>query len=134
MKLNGNETIKIKVREKWNDTGFDVSPGEEYLFEAKGRWLDFFLLENAEGSNKMRWCFRIYEKVKKKKLRIENELRGSLIGTIGKNDDTYFVIGKSVHKKISENEEGWLYCFVNDYLGWYWNNFGKISLTITRIK
>lgn len=128
MKLQINETTEVKIRArcKWNSTQIKISEGEEYEFIATGKWTDFTITKDADGYT------NLYMRLFDAKKRAKQNLWFALIGSLDKNEDKYYLIGKS--SNIPFNESGILYCFANDVNGFYWNNFGHIILQVKRIK
>ena len=41
--------VLIYYRKIWNDTGIEIRRGEEYTFEAEGKWKDWMLENDAGG-------------------------------------------------------------------------------------
>lgn len=128
MKLQINETIEVKIRArcKWNFTQVEISEGEEYEFTAMGKWTDFTITKDADGYTNSH--MQLFDNKK----RAKEYLWFALIGSLDKNEDKYYFIGKNI--KIPFNDNGILYCFANDIKGFYWNNFGYITLQVKRIK
>jgi hypothetical protein len=56
----------------------------------------------------------------------------ALIGTLNGRDDTAFVIGRQL--EYTADASARLVCFANDVPWAYWNNFGSVTLTITRLE
>ncbi len=128
MKLQINETIEVRIRArcKWNSTQVEISEGEEYEFTAIGKWTDFTITRDADGYTNS------YMQLFDAKKRAKQYLWFALIGSLDKNEDKYYLIGKN--SNIPFNENGILYCFANDVNGFYWNNFGHITIQVKRIK
>lgn len=128
MKLQVNETVKVKIRARcnWNSTQIEISEGEEYEFTAIGKWTDFTITKDADGYTNS------YMRLFDAKKRARHHQWFALMGSLNKNEDRYYLIGKN--NKIPFNENGILYCFANDVKGFYWNNFGNITLQVKRIK
>ena len=118
------KTVLIYSGKFWNDTSIEIRMGEEYIFEAEGKWKDWMLEQDADGYKN--WYMNIYNNLKRSK---KNKWF-SLMGSLDKRD--LFLIGKS--KQILFKKGGLLYCFANDVCGFYWNNSGYVTLKITRVK
>jgi hypothetical protein len=116
--------FKISACKFWNETGIEIKNGEEYTFEAIGFWWD--LLKRCEADGYTSSYMRHYDKWKRSKSNNWFALMGSI------NRDEGFLIGKN--NKIIFQNAGLLDCYANDVNGFYWNNFGKITLRVTRIK
>lgn len=122
--LNESKTISICAKKIWNETEIEIQAGEAYTFDAIGLWQD--LLKKCDACGYTSTYMNLYNRWKRSK---DNHWF-ALIGSINQRND--FLIGKS--NQITFHENGKLYCYANDVMGFYWNNFGQISLTITRIK
>lgn len=122
--INTFETIKVFANEPWNKTNIEVSNGEEYSFESFGFWKDWRSELDTNG----------YDPVHLKPFRfLKRCYEGNwfaLIGSISKSKG--FFIGKQ--RNITVKQDGILYLYANDSVGFYWNNSGCISVTITRLK
>lgn len=128
MKLQISETTEVKIRArcKWNSTEIEISAGEEYAFTATGKWTDLLITKDADGYTNS------YMQLFDSKKRAKEYLWFALTGSIDKREDKYYLIGKK--STIPFEETGVLYCFANDAKGFYWNNFGKLTLQIKRIR
>jgi hypothetical protein len=131
MKLDIGEShvLKINPALKWQDTEINITVNEEYKFTATGTWIDFFIVTNADGFSG-KW---IMPKSEKKRAPENNWL--ALMGSLNESETDYFLIGKEKQKLFEH--AGRLSCFANDMKdgGFFLrNNWGSITLTITRIK
>lgn len=126
MKLLLHQSHQISIRAKafWNDTGIDVGDNEAYGFKATGEWKDLTISCDADGYT--RWFMKLSEGCRRSK----HNKWFALMGSLDKVND--FLIGKS--KEISFDSNGRLFCYANDVRGFYWNNFGELTLTVTRLK
>ena len=124
LSINGPKTVVILAKKFLNETDIDISKDEEYLFEAVGFWKD--LLTKCDADGYTNWYMNMYNN---KKRSVDHNWF-ALMGNINNSND--FLIGKQ--NKIVFNNEGKLSCYANDVKGFYWNNSGQITLTITRIK
>lgn len=120
-------TIEVCSREKWNDTGIQVSAGETYRFEATGEWDDASHRCGPEGYDSPNFILRAAEKLR----RVPNARWFALIGVVNHDLSTAFVIGQGVQQTFAAS--GPLSCFANDVSFMYWNNKGSVKLTITKI-
>jgi hypothetical protein len=96
MKLQINEQIVIDVdpAERYQITNIDVSPGEQYLFEAAGTWQDASQLCEADGWHKW-WTGYV-----RRFSRLPNRDLFFLGGNIGRDEKTNFPIGFTRTKTI----------------------------------
>ena len=125
MKLEPNQSLTLDVlaRLPWNKTVLEILPGETYQFEAEGRWTDSTFKTDADGYTN--WYMNLYNYFK----RVKNAKWFELIGSIDKVN--FYRIGKK--STFTFREAGTLCLFANDVSGFYWNNSGKLLLTITRV-
>jgi hypothetical protein len=122
----GESFIKtIKAIEKWNDTENILVAGEKYHLTATGQWTDWFILCDACGYE------RAYLKPSEWLRRFPEANWFALIGSIEKDKQTFFYIGKE--RAFSPSQTGRLYCFANDVPFAYWNNKGSIQVCVTRL-
>lgn len=128
MKLQVNQTLDVQLyaKYKWNPTQLYVNKDEEYEFIANGIWKDFLIKTDADGYTNP--YMRLFDSMK----RVKDQNWFSLIGALDQNSDQFFLIGQ--HRKITFESEGTIYCFANDVEGFYFNNFGSVTLHIKRIK
>lgn len=126
MKVEIGKSIEVQIiaREKWNSTHIEISEGEEYEFVATGNWRDLFKKSDADGYT------NAYMQRFDSRKRAQEYNWFALMGSL--DQSTYFFIGKN--KTITFEKNGELYCFANDANGFYWNNSGKITLTVKRMK
>jgi hypothetical protein len=123
MNINESKEITVFANKFWNDGQLTVERGQKFHFKAIGTWIDLYIPSTADGSNKP-FMARFNQK---KRSPSDNWL--ALMGSVDKG--TQFLIGSE--KIIEFNESGHLFFFANDIKGFYWNNFGKIILKISRI-
>lgn len=124
MQLEKGESTSVQIlaSKKWNDTGLEVAAGETYDFTAAGTWTDLVFTHNADGGTN--WYMNLFNNKKRSTAHLWFALMGSIDQSIP------FLIGTS--STIRFTSSGTLYCFANDANGFYWNNCGKLTLTITR--
>ena len=85
LEIGQTETFKIFSEIKWNNTGLEISEGEEYAFEATGKWRDATIECYADGFDK--W-FLAYAKIFR---RARKEKWFALIGMIDKSGTKYLI-------------------------------------------
>ena len=105
---------------------------------AFGKWTDWFIETDYQGY-KSTVFMKPFEGMK----RIKDGDWFALICCIGEIDGIYGEEG--FYNKLSDCYnvggnggvigpaviEGGVFCFANDVLGFYWNNYGKISITVS---
>jgi hypothetical protein len=135
--LNINETsppIVVNPRDRFFPSGIEITPGAQYQFQAEGKWKDAWIVCGAEG----------WRSVLTGLNRLPGQPIFSLCGTVGKNLDHVFHIGKDCDWGLSAEFVGLpdrqLYCFANDWPFMYWNNIslsakegGPLCVTIKRL-
>lgn len=117
-------TINVYANKFWNESDFEVKQGEEYRFSATGFWTDLFKKTDASGYSN--WYMNLYNSLKRSK----DHNCFALIGCLNKSND--FLIG--TNNQLLFQKGGKLSFYANDVKWFYWNNFGRIVLQITRIK
>ncbi|MBV9997869.1 MAG: hypothetical protein JO015_02030 [Verrucomicrobia bacterium] len=116
-----------------NLTPLQVTRGSEYEFYVlpDQRWIDFFIPSGPDGYARS-LIAPIQERFRKcKPLPDANWF--ALAGAIDRPTNHPFFIG-SGPKLVPFNAEGRLILFANDARGFYWNNFGCLTVVITRIR
>lgn len=120
--------MKVNSRHLWNYSGLLIKPDELYRIKAKENqyWTDFFVRSDTEGFA----SFRSYMKRAEKFRRHRPSNWMALIGCINHKYD--FLIGKEIeYRPIGEGE---LIFYANGSIDWYWTHWGKIEITIERLK
>ncbi len=119
---------RIYARRKWNDTQVDLVAGHEYACTAEGRWVDLLIPSDADGYASGRLLtLRLTERLR----RVPSARWFALIGVVVGAPEPAFLIGKS--RMIVPLTGGRLKCFANDLSFMYWNNYGSVQLTVTRL-
>ena len=136
MKLNKNHSTECEIiaREFWNATNVEVQMGDEYEFHAEGEWCDLTIRATAGGyaTEDAPWYSRWFLSLFEKRRRLPAENWFVLVGAIGKQAESAFVIGAG-RQSWKATAAGELMCFANDVPGAYGNNFGSVTLTIKRL-
>ncbi|MFT5914625.1 MAG: hypothetical protein ACI81T_001115 [Bacteroidia bacterium] len=117
-------TISVESSDYWNASGITVNSGEQYKITAAGTWTDWYIDTDANGYSN--WYLKLFTLLKRSKY--ENWFK--LIATTNRNQQ--YPIGSS--STITIGQSGDLDFFANDANGFYWNNYGSIDVTITRIR
>ena len=127
-----NDIPLVCARHPWNSSGLKLVAGGQYRFEVTNvsDWRDFFIKSTpGEGHLKFRWLFNIPP------IRWLRQFKGSdwftLIGSIDKKKDSFFFIGNRLD--YVPDLTGELFTFANDAPWFYWNNHGRLRLTVTRL-
>ena len=124
--LPGNkETVDIYARKFWNRTSIHLEVGANYHFKATGKWTDLIIETDADGFQ--RRYLQPFEAFR----RVPTQNWFALIGTVDRMMTTAFLIGKEV--TLTPPKSGELVCFANDVSSMYWNNWGRLRLTVTRL-
>lgn len=152
----GSITLDIYARHPWYWTGIYLEAGRHYRFKAHGEWQDSHVPAGPEGvrdkalahllGDALGKIERFYGKVIGNSQanisatkRLEDAEWFALVGVVADagnpdNDGTparpsTFVIGKEA--SITPTKSGYLYCFANDAWGFYENNRGFVTLTVS---
>jgi hypothetical protein len=94
---------------------------------ASGKWIDFYISHSADGDPSPNGYLRAFES----KRRPPSEDWFTLMGAYDAQFATAFRIGS--HCECLATATGKLTCFANDVEESYWNNWGHVTLTITRV-
>jgi hypothetical protein len=123
-------TVAVSSRDPWVDTGVTLISGDKVTFSASGRWFDWIIPCTADG-----YIAKPLYSIHRPPRILDDGRYFRLMGCIlqGKPGDCYppeksFVIGQSSSHVIDTT--GKLYVFANDRCGYYWNNWGSITLII----
>lgn len=127
--MNVGETseITIEANQPWNDTFVDVVQNGVYRITAAGEWCDLFIRTDANGYDSV-----LSQRLFESRRRIASAKWFALIGSLGRDDSTAFVIGDDI--VWTAPATGRLFAFANDVPGFYFNNFGRISVKIDRMR
>jgi hypothetical protein len=121
--------LRVRAHCPWNDTELEVKQGEEYSVTASGEWWDLIFRSDAGGYQPPSWSF--LQTLLQGERRLPTQpwfvLGAQLLHERGQS----FPVGPSGNLRMSSN--GRLILFANDVKGFYWNNFGSISVTIRRV-
>jgi hypothetical protein len=121
--------VEISARKLWNDTGIDVKEGERYRLRADGTWRDLLILSGPDGYDAP-W-YSLGQRLAGGRRRVPSARWFALIGAVSDGRSKPFVIGSECLATMPAS--GSLRCFANDVRGFYWNNFGAVSLRIERL-
>jgi hypothetical protein len=126
--------VPIRARARWNATGLRVEPGERYLLVAAGRWTDFYICTDADGyaSDDAPGPVRRFLRRHEQERRLPDERWFALIGCVGERGPP-FRIGSRREWPVPPGASGTLSCYANDVPSAYWNNWGTLRLTVTRL-
>ncbi len=131
----GQETeIVVDPYNRYHPTGLQVTMGEQYRFEAKGKWADASQRCGPDGWSAW-WTFTV-----KPFSRLPGKNLFYLCGNVNCDERSNFPIGSCAEKTI-EVAAGQLYLFANDLWYFYGNNRelppeeeGPMKVKIRRIK
>jgi|SRR5215471_4514219 len=126
MNIGESQTVAVSARPHWNKTGIHLSAGETYSMTASGEWVDWFIHHGPDGDPSDSFYLKALEHAR----RMKDENGFALIGALDSDSGTAFRIGSL--RTYTANAAGELTCFANDVEGFYWNNYGEVSLTVVR--
>ena len=120
--------MEIIARNKWNHTGFQLEQGVEYKFSAQGQWIDWYIVHGPDGDGSGANLFlRLFEHFRRR----PKDKWFALIGAVGEDESTTFLIGSNL--RFRANHSGELTCYANDVPWAYDNNRGSIQLEVERL-
>lgn len=122
--------VTIKAQHRWNNTFYQISAGKKYRFQATGTWIDLSTPASATGYEDLQ--LKPFEWMR----RFPQAKWFSLIGSIEKNKNTFFDIGRLIEENgiFTATTSGNLECFANDVWFMYWNNKGAIELKVMELE
>jgi hypothetical protein len=127
--LEAGDPVEVTVRapELWNHTGVAIEKSETYLLEVQGdqHWVDAWIVTGADGYRW--WPLTLAEGLR----RVPRANWFALVGTLDGRPETAWVIGRCARYTAAASGE--LVCFANDMPGMYWNNWGSLVLTVTKL-
>jgi hypothetical protein len=129
MTSNSVTNATIHARSHWNATSIVLQENSTYRFLATGVWWDLFTKCGADGyptGNPVQEHFR-------NRRRMPHENWFALIGAFNRDLSTAFLLGSQKVYQIPKGTGGELCCFANDVCGFYWNNFGFVTLDVSEL-
>ncbi len=127
MNIGDTQTAAVLAKPHWNATGIQLSAGERYSMSAAGRWVDWYIPHGPEGDPSDSLYMKAFEPLR----RVKDANWFELIGALDSDIATAFPIGKG--RDYAAQKNGELTCFANDVEGFYFNNYGQVTLTVVRI-
>ncbi|MDO6586530.1 DUF2235 domain-containing protein [Salipiger sp. 1_MG-2023] len=155
--------LDVFARSRWNATGIWLQAGARYRFDADGEWLDAGIRCSAAGPKpglhlgKALWlaaapASKLQGWLRRKPgngsavvwaaRRAEALPWMSLVGIVASGQGASETRGRICPHEtlaigaggtLTPRSSGYLYCFANDVWGAYFNNRGKVSLSVTRL-
>ena len=122
--INESVTFNVASADYWNSSGVFATAGQVFQITANGTWTDWYIDTDANGYNS--WQLALFTFLR----RAKSEKWFKLIASV--NKDKNYPVGKSA--TISPTESGPLNFYANDANGFYWNNYGSVSVTVTRVQ
>lgn len=127
--VNETKTIRVRAHCFWNDSGLDVRKGERYSVTASGSWWDLNFRSGAAGYSAPSWS--VFQNLLQGHRRMPGDKWFALGGQVLTVDRTTAPI--EVGENIFVPSDGRLTFFANDVPGFYWNNWGALTLQIRRV-
>jgi hypothetical protein len=126
------DTVEVPSRETWVATPVTVEPGQVLHFRAEGTWWDAVIPCSADG-----YPAPFFYALGRPPRIPDDGRYFRLMGRVVADDappatddpSQTFVIGRQ--SEWTTPQRGRLYVFANDAPGFYWNNWGSVTLTIT---
>ncbi|HEV7401735.1 MAG TPA: hypothetical protein VGO11_02370 [Chthoniobacteraceae bacterium] len=126
-----SEVFRVCAKDAAGDTGLAMKVGEVYDFACPDsqRWSDLGIKVSPSGKAPL--PYRAYLSLFSKKKRCAQAPWFSLVGKVTPDDRDSFLIGAGL-ANWQVQQSGRLRCFANDVPGFYGNNSGSLTLTVTR--
>lgn len=121
-------SVPIASTEHWVDTGITLEAGTTYELVAAGEWHDASIPTGPDGYDSVNVLQEETESLR----RVPDAKWFALIGALDHRKETEFVIGSRA--EYTPTERGELTCFANDLIGFYLNNHGSVTLTVTAVR
>jgi uncharacterized protein (DUF2235 family) len=148
--LDVGESVQVDVQAKqwWNSAQLHVGAGEKYHVEAIGTWTDWHNETDADGYerftiNWLKWSRRVVDSpwfhlvaAIHPDQRLEGDTASilkALAHEVGAKDAQSQLVPVGKSGDVDVADEGFLYFFANDAAGTYGNNFGVVTVTVTRV-
>jgi len=118
--------IRICSRPYWNHTGVVLESGATYELKAAGTWTDASRDCGPDGYLRGNFFQELFRGLR----RSPSNQWFALMGALDDSRDTIFLIGSQA--TYVPPRRGELVCFANDVPGFYWNNAGSVTLSVSR--
>lgn len=128
LEVDESAKVRIAAESRWNPTGIQMVPGEEYAVATQGQWCDATTRHSPDGERSESFYMRLWEPFRRGK----DADWFTLMCGINSDESTTFKI--DVRKPIAPLALGELTCFANDVAFFYFNNTGEIGMTVTRTR
>ena len=127
--------VMVEAVEPWNWTGIFLQAGVAYTFQGDGQWQDGGRVSGPDGTSGT-----LVQRLNGRLRRYRGANWFCLVGAIADGSDAgvgadghvqplaMFRIGSGA--TYTPQHSGYLYCFANDADGFYWNNRGRVKLTV----
>jgi hypothetical protein len=132
--------VSVLARPRWNHTGLRVVAGMRYRLSATGRWTDLQIDAGPRGypTSAAPWYSRWILRLAEGSRRVPAANWFALIVAIGEDEGTACNVFANRADLVEGVEwtaprDGELCCYANDVRSAYWNNSGKIELTVRQL-
>ncbi|WP_155710279.1 hypothetical protein [Burkholderia stagnalis] len=127
------DTIEVPSRMEWVNTRIRVQSGERLRFNANGTWFDAVIPCSADGYPAS--CFyalKLRPRIPDggRYFRLMGRIVTSGVEPVLDDPAETFPIGARSERQATSS--GVLFVFANDRIGYYWNNWGMVTLTVSR--
>lgn len=113
----------------WNPSRILARPGQRFLIEADNSvWTDEHLPATAAGASGLG-----LQRFTSAMCRHRQAALMELVGTLGREHDHQFRIGKGTVWENQTNIESEIFFYANDVYFMYYNNAGSVMVTVTRL-
>lgn len=127
------QTFSVNSRDRWFATPVWVQAGEVLTFRASGTWWDAVIPCSADGyAAPLFYAAGLFPRIPDdgRYFRLMGRVAAGDTAPTADDPAATFAIGTNLSRTFSTS--GCLFVFANDRDGFYWNNWGRISLTVDR--
>ena len=119
------QVILVDARRRWNDSGVVVEAGQRYRISVAPTetWKDWFVTSGPDGYTK--WILKPFEFMR----RASNAPWFALMASVNRSEPT--LVGREC--EFEADRCGRLELFANDLPFMYWNNSGRITVSVELI-
>lgn len=127
------DLVEVSARRMWVETPVWVQPGDRLEFRAEGTWVDAYIPCSADGyPAAILYALHLPPRIADngRYLRLMGRIAPGGVAPTKDLPTATFPIGTRC--QFRAEQAGRLFVFANDRVGFYWNNWGSLKLTVSR--